>query len=83
MNCVVATSLLALEGRFADAERRADEALSLGLAANPGAPVAYTMQLATLRVTQGHREGLEAVAEMLRQLVAQFPGMPIFATRWP
>jgi hypothetical protein len=49
-------------GRFADAERRADEALSLAWRSIPVRRLP-TMQLATLRVTQGHREGLEAVAE--------------------
>jgi tetratricopeptide (TPR) repeat protein len=63
-----------LEGRFADAERLAQEALALGQRAhNQTTNLIFGVQLWTLRREQGRLQEVEAA---LRGIIAQYPSLP-------
>jgi DNA-binding NarL/FixJ family response regulator len=61
--CFDATIALA-EGRFADAERAADEALRLGEDRHPGAPGVYGLQLFAIRRAQGRLGEVAPILEL-------------------
>jgi tetratricopeptide (TPR) repeat protein len=54
-----------LDGRVADAERLAAEALHVGLEQNPNAPLIYGAQIFACRLAQGRVGELEGTVEML------------------
>ncbi len=80
VNGAVRASLLILEGRFAEGERQAQAALAIGQAITPGAVVGYATQTLTLGITQGRRDTLEAVGQMMRAYASEYPALPVVST---
>lgn len=67
-----------LEGRFAEAEERAQEALRLGQSVNAGAALVFAVQMFELQVTRGQAEAVAAMVAMFEAAVAAAPELPVF-----